>query len=74
MAKSVDAGDLKSLARKGVPVRVRLRAPFKIKHLRFFAAVWFGPQFTPWSAIDQISKQLIGVTGSNHVMKRSCHG
>lgn len=28
MAKSVDAGDLKSLASNGVPVRVRLRAPF----------------------------------------------
>ena len=28
MAKSVDAGDLKSLARKGMPVRVRLRAPY----------------------------------------------
>lgn len=27
MAKSVDAGDLKSLASNGVPVRVRLRAP-----------------------------------------------
>lgn len=27
MAKSVDAGDLKSLGRKAVPVRVRLRAP-----------------------------------------------
>ena len=30
MAKSVDAGDLKSLARKGVPVRVRLRAPSSV--------------------------------------------
>src|SRR5690606_18947877 len=27
MARSVDAGDLKSLASNGVPVRVRLRAP-----------------------------------------------
>lgn len=28
MAKSVDAGDLKSLDRKVMPVQVRLRAPF----------------------------------------------
>ena len=32
MAESVDARDLKSLVRKDVPVRVRLRAP--IIHLR----------------------------------------
>lgn len=34
MAKLVDAWDLKSPARKGVPVRFRLRAPSKIKGLR----------------------------------------
>lgn len=31
MAKLVDAWDLKSPARKGVPVRFRLRAPYKTK-------------------------------------------
>lgn len=34
MAKLVDAWDLKSPARKGVPVRFRLRAPSKTKGLR----------------------------------------
>ena len=34
MAKLVDAWDLKSPARKGVPVRFRLRAPSKIKGLQ----------------------------------------
>ncbi len=34
MAKLVDAWDLKSPARKGVPVRFRVRAPSKIKGLR----------------------------------------
>ena len=34
MAKLVDAWDLKSPARKGVPVRFRLRAPSNIKGLR----------------------------------------
>ena len=39
MAKLVDARDLKSLVRKDVPVRPRLRAPFKIKGLRAISHV-----------------------------------
>lgn len=59
MAKLVDAWDLKSPARKGVPVRFRLRAPFKIKGLRAKAdanpflflvrSFGVGPEFT-WLA------------------------
>ena len=39
MAKLVDARDLKSLVRKDVPVRPRLRAPFKIKGLHAISHV-----------------------------------
>ena len=50
MAKSADAADLKSAARKGVGVQVPLRAPIKINNL----------QQTRWS--KQIPAKLTGDT------------
>lgn len=68
MAKLVDAWDLKSPARKGVPVRFRLRAPSKIKGLRakadanpcLFLACFFTPRqlltpaASPWISAASI--------------------
>ncbi|WP_274923635.1 hypothetical protein [Pseudomonas aeruginosa] len=49
------AQGLKSLARKGVPVRVRLRAPFKIKHLQISTLLPLFPQFQFFSAITLLA-------------------
>jgi hypothetical protein len=44
MAKSADAADLKSAARKGVGVQVPLRAPNKIKDLLKISLPNLSPQ------------------------------
>ena len=61
MAKLVDAWDLKSPARKGVPVRFRLRAPYisRVCERKLGKPLFVsGPQLLDWSAIHLVGETL----------------
>ena len=62
MAKLVDAWDLKSPACKGVPVRLRVRAPIKPCEIRYLkrslrrSFFVFGPCNAPWELHGNLSR------------------